>query len=62
MTKIGRVTAALLVAAGLGLGSGVTGLAHAGDIHGPHSDAATVGALSAGNSSAPAVAPSRTGR
>ena len=35
MTKIGRVTAALLVAAGLGLGSGVTGLAHAGGLQGP---------------------------
>ena len=34
MTKIGRITAALLVAAGIGLSSGLTGLAHAGDLHG----------------------------
>ncbi len=52
MTKIGRVTAALLVAAGLGLGSGVTGLAHAGDLHGGQRVGAAVGApiIGGGNS------------
>ena len=44
MTKIGRVTAALLVAAGLGLGSGVTGLAHAGGLQGPERGGAAMGA------------------
>ncbi len=54
LTKIGRVTAGLLVAAGLGLGSGVTGLAHAGGLHGPQRAAVAVGATFI--DAAPAVA------
>ncbi len=40
MTKTGRITAGLLAAAGLGLGSGLSGRAHAGDVQGTHRAAA----------------------